>query len=128
MGTWHEARWHSAESGGTARQRRSGQFRWYLPTTLSALRLSLPGSLNTELAQVERRVRELSSGPSGEDLAALARFLVRSEAIASSRIEGIAPAGRTRSRKHEVRHPCQHAAPRRPRPARTLTILLAHPL
>lgn len=42
------------------------------------------------MATVERSIRALN-GPGAEGLAGIARFLLRSEAIASSRIEGIAP-------------------------------------
>ncbi|GAB3707461.1 Fic family protein [Mariniluteicoccus flavus] len=96
MGTWHAARWQSQVVGfGTsADRRRSGTFRWYLPGPIQGRTFAFPPALDAELAQVERRVRRLTLGPEGGDLAALSRFLVRSEAIASSKIEGIAPAAR----------------------------------
>ncbi len=47
--------------------------------------------LDALLAQAERAVAALDHGAGGADLAGIARFLLRSEAIASSRIEGIAP-------------------------------------
>jgi Fic family protein len=50
--------------------------------------------LDVLLARAERAVAALDHGPGAEDLAGIARFLLRSEAIASSRIEGIAPSAR----------------------------------
>ena len=50
--------------------------------------------LDLLLARAERAVAALDHGPGAEDLAGIARFLLRSEAIASSRIEGIAPSAR----------------------------------
>ncbi|KRA32537.1 MULTISPECIES: hypothetical protein [unclassified Nocardioides] len=49
--------------------------------------------MSRQVAKVERSIRALN-GPGAEGLAGIARFLLRSEAIASSRIEGIAPSAR----------------------------------
>lgn len=93
MGTWHRQSWQSnLGSGLPARERRSGTFAWYLPNTLVNLTLQLPTDLAQRIAQAERAVRRLNTAEGSEDLTRLARFLLRSEAIASSRIEGIAPA------------------------------------
>ena len=95
MGRWHEAYWESTiVSGVPARDRRSGTYRWYEPDLLGPLPLQIGTDLSARLAQVERGVRGLMAGEGGNDLAGLARFLLRSEAIASSRIEGIAPSAR----------------------------------
>ncbi|QUW20147.1 Fic family protein [Agrococcus sp. Marseille-Q4369] len=50
--------------------------------------------LDALLSQAERAVAALDHGAGSADLAGIARFLLRSEAIASSRIEGIAPSAR----------------------------------
>ena len=47
--------------------------------------------LSTKAAEAEEAVREVSQGRYAADLEGMARFLLRSEAIASSLIEGIAP-------------------------------------
>lgn len=95
MGTWHDAEWASTLSSGVpVRDRRSGRFQWFLPGPLCGLAVRPPATLDHRLARAERAVRQLNNGPGAEDLAGLARFLLRSEAIASSRIEGIAPAAR----------------------------------
>lgn len=56
----------------------------------------LPPWLAQRLALAKRRIQELP-GPHGDQLATLAKFLTRSEAIASSRIEGVAPSAQQAS-------------------------------
>lgn len=91
MATWEEGWWTATiESGLPRRDRRSGLFRSYVPDLLQASSLLLPPGIDALVARAERAVRNLSGN--ARDLAGIARFLLRSEAIASSRIEGIAPA------------------------------------
>lgn len=91
MATWEQGSWTSSiESGLPRRDRRSGTFRSYVPDPLQASPLLLPPEVDARVAQAERAVRSLAGD--ARDLAGIARFLLRSEAIASSRIEGIAPA------------------------------------
>jgi len=90
MASWDENRWESSiESGLPRRDRRSGQFRTYVPDELVASPLVLPRDVDDLISQAERSVRGLNGD--AHDLAGVSRFLLRSEAIASSRIEGIAP-------------------------------------
>jgi len=91
MARWEVARWEpSVESGVPRRDRRTGGYRRYVPDQLEAHPLTLDHTMARQVAEAERSVRELS-GPGAEALASIARFLLRSEAIASSRIEGLAP-------------------------------------
>lgn len=88
-----ERRWESSlGSGLPRRERRSGDYRAYLPDRLQGLPLALPPQTDAALARAERAVRALTGNT--HDLAGIARFLLRSEAIASSQIEGIVPAAR----------------------------------
>lgn len=73
------------------RDRRSGPFRAYVPDTLGDRALRVDPALADLAADAERAVRTLGSGPGATGLESLSRFLLRSEAIASSLIEGIAP-------------------------------------
>jgi Fic family protein len=52
--------------------------------------MASPG-LSMKAAEAEEAVREVSQGPYAANLEGMARFLLRSEAIASSLIEGISP-------------------------------------
>lgn len=91
MAEWEHAYWESSvESGVPRRDRRSGSYRRYLPDPLDGWPVVVDGELSLHVAAVERQVRGLN-GPGAEALAGVARFLLRSEAIASSRIEGLAP-------------------------------------
>lgn len=79
----------SIESGLPRRDRRSGTYRRYVPDLMLGSPLLLPPDVDELVAKAERAVRNLAGD--AHDLASIARFLLRSEAIASSRIEGISP-------------------------------------
>ena len=89
MGRWVTRFWENTHEGGLRRRdRRSGEYRAYVPDPLVGAALVLSPSTETLAARAETRVRALGALP---DMAGIARFLLRSEAIASSRIEGMAP-------------------------------------
>lgn len=91
MATWEAAQWESTLDSGVPRaDRNSGTYRRYVPDIIDGVGLAVAGELSREVTAVERSIRALN-GPGAEGLAGIARFLLRSEAIASSRIEGIAP-------------------------------------
>ncbi|GAB3919096.1 hypothetical protein GCM10011575_29400 [Microlunatus endophyticus] len=91
MATWEEAHWQSSLDSGVPKvDRRSGTYHRYVPDSIDGLGLAVDGEVSRRANQVERRIRALN-GSGAEGLAGIARFLLRSEAIASSRIEGIAP-------------------------------------
>lgn len=91
MGTWDSEFWSaSLESGVTRRERRSGHYGPYVPDELRAAPLVLPPHLDALSARAERAVQGIADD-AVHDLAGVSRFLLRSEAIASSQIEGIAP-------------------------------------
>ena len=89
MGRWVTRFWENTHEGGLRRRdRRSGEYRAYVPDPLVGAALVLSPSTEALAARAEARVRALDALP---DMAGIARFLLRSEAIASSRIEGVAP-------------------------------------
>lgn len=91
MARWGEGWWESTLGGGVRRRdQRSGAYRAYLPDPLEERALSFDGPLSRRIAEAETAVRRID-GSGGELLASVSRFLLRSEAIASSRIEGVAP-------------------------------------
>lgn len=91
MATWESAHWESGIASGIRRsQRRSGVYERYVPDLLDGAPLAIDPELSRRVAAVERGIHALN-GAGAEGLAGIARFLLRSEAIASSRIEGIAP-------------------------------------
>lgn len=91
MANWEEAHWESSPDSGVPRAaQRSGTYLRYVPDAIDGLALAVDGQLSRRVTAVERRIRALN-GAGAEQLAGITRFLLRSEAIASSRIEGIAP-------------------------------------
>lgn len=91
MAGWEDGHWESSLNSGTPRsQRRSGTYRRSVPDLLDGLAVAVAGPTSRSAARTERSALSLN-GPGAEGLAGIARFLLRSEAIASSRIEGIAP-------------------------------------
>lgn len=91
MAGWGVAYWDPTVADAMGRRdRRGGAYRRYIPDRLATHPFTLDTDLSHASAHAERTIRALN-GPQAESLAAVARFLLRSEAIASSRIEGITP-------------------------------------
>lgn len=93
MGRLHEAFWESDGTTGIPRRdQRSGSFHPYEPDLLVGAPFALSREVDHAVARAEQTVRALNHD--AHELAGISRFLLRSEAIASSRIEGIAPSAR----------------------------------
>lgn len=91
MASWEAAHWESRlQSGLPRRAQRAGSYRRYVPDPVDGATLAVDGDLSRRVTRVERDLRALD-GSDADGLSGIARFLLRSEAIASSRIEGIAP-------------------------------------
>lgn len=92
MAKLYEGWWQPGDEVDLPRaDRKHGRYFTYLPDLLHDRPLWVPAELGAKAARAEREVRALSTGPGAVGLEGLARFLLRSEAIASSLIEGIAP-------------------------------------
>ena len=94
MGSYQREHWAARLDGG-ARQddRRSGSFLTYLPDLLMSRPLVVSQALARKAVIAELVVRNAcaGAGAGSRSMQGMARFLLRSEAIASSQIEGIAP-------------------------------------
>jgi len=91
---WIQSFWESGLATGLPRSARmSGPYHAYVPDPLEGRTVRIGGELSRRIADAERAIRSLN-GPDAHVLAAVSRFLLRSEAIASSRIEGVAPSAR----------------------------------
>ncbi len=92
---------------GPRRERRPCAYEAYVPDRLQDLTLELPVEVAADISEAERALA-LADRPSGlpqpepTTLESLARFLLRAEAVASSRIEGLVVTGR-RLARHEAR-------------------------
>jgi Fic family protein len=91
MGRWEEHVWPADPAGQTRAQRTPCRFRAYVPEALCEIDFTLPGALAADLADVERDVLALNSAVNTPlaQVEAMARFLLRAEAVASSNIEGL---------------------------------------
>ena len=83
-------RWFSDSSGQTKGDRRSCEYEAYVPDHLLARSFSLDGDVAADVADAEAAIARLNVEASSLiDTEALARILLRAEAVASSRIEGL---------------------------------------
>ncbi|MDR2108299.1 MAG: Fic family protein [Coriobacteriales bacterium] len=90
MGCYHDAYWTSEGAGQTRAERRSGAYRFYVPTKLSVLELQLSSDVVADIGQAQQALLETAvlAGPLSS-IDGLSRFLLRAEAISSSFIEGL---------------------------------------
>jgi Fic family protein len=86
---WHEAAWGPRPNAPSYADRASGPYRTYGPDLLMERPLALTADVADLAWRAEESVRQLGDRPGVRGLEGLARFLLRSEAIASSRIEGL---------------------------------------
>lgn len=92
MAQWLDAVWEHTDLTMVPRaDRLHGPYHPYEPDLITSRPLSMSREANHATTVAERAVRDLTGGPGAQALEGLARFLLRSEAIASSLIEGIAP-------------------------------------
>ncbi|HVV75069.1 MAG TPA: Fic family protein [Mycobacteriales bacterium] len=85
-------RWDSdlAGLGIPRRDRRSCEYEAYVPDRLAERRFNFDGEVAADIADAERAIARLNEEAGAlVDTEALARILLRSEAVASSRIEGL---------------------------------------
>ncbi|GKQ33539.1 Fic family protein [Streptomyces sp. A012304] len=96
MARFTERRWQSQPGlapGVSEQQPRA--YAAYTPDYLRGRQVRLSAELAAEVSEVDQLVREFNdSAPTSPHLESLARFLLRSEAVASSRIEGVVASAR----------------------------------
>jgi Fic family protein len=89
MAEFRAARWVPSWDAPGRQDRRGGRYQPYVPDPLCDRPLAVDSRVARQAAAVETAVRALANGPGARPLESLARFLLRSEAIASSQIEGL---------------------------------------
>lgn len=95
-------RWEPNYQGLSRLDRKGCAYEAYLPDPLVGWNLSMPADLAADVADAEAAVRSLGeAGTKHVSLEGLARFLLRAESVASSKIEGLSAASR-RLAKAEV--------------------------
>jgi Fic family protein len=90
VATLIRSRWTSSFEGMSRRDREGCDYAAYLPDPLAGWGLSLQADLVADLNDAETAIRRLNTtGTPHVSLEGLARFLLRTESVASSRIEGL---------------------------------------
>lgn len=93
MGRYVEQQWIPADGSGLSRRaRQGGTYRAFTPEPLVDHSPRIPSRLSRLAAAVEHDLTRLARTDTAEGLEGVARLLMRSEAISSSKIEGITPA------------------------------------
>ena len=83
--------WKPNYEGQSRQDREGGSYESYQPDPLEGWNLSLPGDLAADIADAEKAVHDLNASEAEHaSLEGMARVLLRTEAVASSRIEGLA--------------------------------------
>ena len=97
-GTYHRRTWrHDPTLYAPARYRRACSYEVFVPDRIADLAIELPGDVAGLLSDAENAIADLN-GTAGPELAPLARLLLRTESIASSKVEGLQSDARTLAR------------------------------
>ena len=90
MAEYVRKRWEPQFEGTTRRDRQGCSYDSYLPDPIVGWNLTLSSDLAADIADAETAIRDLNqAGTSHVSLEGFARFLLRAEAVASSKIEGL---------------------------------------
>ena len=90
MAEYVRRRWEPRFEGMTRRDRQGCNYDAYLPDPLAGWNLTLPSDLAADIADAETAIRDLNQARTSHvSLEGLARFLLRAESVASSKIEGL---------------------------------------
>lgn len=82
--------WEGDSGAYGGRRARAGfEYQAFVPDSIAALDLALPGPVGLMVSDAEGEIRALNAGPEIRNLEAIGPLLLRAESVASSRIEGI---------------------------------------
>ena len=88
-GTYVRKTWaHNPALYAPRRYRRACSYDAFIPEPVHQLEIRIPGDLAAAISDAETGISGLNAGPAGH-LAPLARLLLRTESIASSKVEGL---------------------------------------
>lgn len=90
MAEYRTMHWKGTFEGETRLTRKGGPYKTYLPDALSGRRFLLQGETAADLSDAERAVAQLNDqAKTLRNTEALARLVLRAEALSSSKIEGL---------------------------------------
>lgn len=89
-GTWIQHTWqaHATSVGAPAKYRRACRYEAFVPAPLSQISFAIPAEVAGLVAEAEAAIGRLNR-PGAQSLSPLARLLLRTESIASSKVEGM---------------------------------------
>ena len=87
--SWTAREWTPPDSARRPRERWQGTYWAYQPFSLTEPEWRIDPAVATEAGRVERRIRNLKFHEAAGKLEAVSRYLLRSEAVSSSYIEGL---------------------------------------
>jgi len=91
MAQFLDKHWAPTGSGLTRRDRQGCAYRAYIPDALADRQVTLDGDVAADVADAEAAILQLNMQPSSlASTEVIARILLRAEAVASSKIEGLA--------------------------------------
>ncbi len=90
MARYIRSRWEPRFDGMTRRDRQGCSYDAYVPDPLAGWNLTLPSDLAADIADAETAIRDLNQTEAASvSFEGIARFLLRAESVASSKIEGL---------------------------------------
>src|SRR5438874_1186351 len=101
---------HNPALYAPARYRRACAYEAFIPFPLSDLGLQLPGDVAGVVSDAEKAIADLNRA-AGPELMPLARLLLRTESIASSKVEGMQLDARTLARAEASQETGRHIGP-----------------
>ncbi|MGH9131540.1 MAG: Fic family protein [Acidimicrobiales bacterium] len=111
LGRYERRTWqHDPSLDAPHRYRRACSYDAFIPLPIEELEVSISGSVAASVSEAEAAIRELNAG-SHPALAPLARLLLRTESIASSKVEGMQVDARALARAEVSSDTGQQAAP-----------------
>lgn len=87
--SWTAREWTAPDSARRPRERWQGTYWAYQPFSLTEPEWRIDPAVAAEAGRVERRIRNLKFHKAAGKLEAVSRYLLRSEAVSSSHIEGL---------------------------------------
>lgn len=110
-GAYHRHTWrHDPALYAPARYRRACGYDAFVPAGVAGLAVDLPGDVAGLLSDAEQAIADLN-GQAGPALAPLSRLLLRTESIASSKVEGMQSDARTLARAEAHRDTGRNIGP-----------------
>ena len=102
------------------RYRRACEYDAFIPEAVAGVDVTLPGDVAGVVFEAEKAISDLNRA-AGPELMPLARLLLRTESIASSKVEGMQVDARSRLVPRPTRRPAARSAREPPRFSRTST-------